>query len=282
MAINFPDTPIDGSTYDYDGIRYTFIKNGTDQGYWSVTTPGTVGIATSVDINNGVDDVKYITPLGLDGSTYRTQLDTNTNDIANISVIIGAMFPVGHVLITTNENNPTSYGYPGTWAKINSGYSLQAVDSGAGGYSGSNSQAVPLLAHTHTGASHSHTVDSHSHTGPSHTHTANHNHTASSNSTGAHTHTFGMGGSDFSTGTYADRSNQNQVSKTTSSAGSHSHTITVNTKNFSTGASGTGSTGTSSPGTNTATGTTGSAGDNSASMDVSGANFEVYMWERTA
>ena len=71
MAINFPNTPVNGSTYDYLKVRYTYTKpNAAYEGYWRVTTPGSVGIATSVEIDASSDDAKYITPEGLGGSQY--------------------------------------------------------------------------------------------------------------------------------------------------------------------------------------------------------------------
>tara|TARA_R110000851_G_scaffold244874_2_gene397626 strand:- start:11920 stop:12738 length:819 start_codon:yes stop_codon:yes gene_type:complete len=65
MAINFPNSPVNGSTYNYQGITYTYSKNGTDEGYWRVTTPGTLGVASTNDIDAELDTIKYLTPLQL-------------------------------------------------------------------------------------------------------------------------------------------------------------------------------------------------------------------------
>ena len=70
MAINFPGNPVNGNTYTYDDIVYTYIQSGSNEGYWKIATPGTVGIATPSDINLGVDNIKYITPYGLANSDY--------------------------------------------------------------------------------------------------------------------------------------------------------------------------------------------------------------------
>lgn len=70
MAVNFPNSPINGNTYTYLDIQYTFVKVGTDEGYWKVSTPASVGVATSTEINTGTDNAKYISPLGLEGSKY--------------------------------------------------------------------------------------------------------------------------------------------------------------------------------------------------------------------
>jgi hypothetical protein len=68
MAINFPNSPTHGSTYNYGGVRYTYSKNGSDEGYWRVTTPGSTGVATSAEINTGTSPIKYVTPLELRGA----------------------------------------------------------------------------------------------------------------------------------------------------------------------------------------------------------------------
>jgi len=65
MAINFPNSPISGNTYDYQGVRYTYLN-----GYWSVVTPNQAGVATSPEIITGTDSLKYVTPAGLEGSDY--------------------------------------------------------------------------------------------------------------------------------------------------------------------------------------------------------------------
>ena len=80
MVINFPSNPVNGNTYIYLGIQYTYIKEPPAiEGYWAVKTPATVGIATPTDINEGTDSVKYITPLGLNGSRYVSE-DESTGE----------------------------------------------------------------------------------------------------------------------------------------------------------------------------------------------------------
>jgi len=84
MAINFPSPVINGNTYDYNGVRYTYTKSGVDEGYWRVTTPGSVGIATSNEISAGTDGVKYVTPLGLVGTAeWDLLVDAATTAVAN-------------------------------------------------------------------------------------------------------------------------------------------------------------------------------------------------------
>lgn len=78
MAINFPNSPIGGNTYDFLGVRYTYVDSGGGLGYWKVTTPGTVGIASSAEIDADVEPVKYITPLSFAGSKYATVFPPGT------------------------------------------------------------------------------------------------------------------------------------------------------------------------------------------------------------
>lgn len=73
MAINFPDSPVNGSTYDYQGIRYTYVVTGST-GYWRVITAGNTGSATVAEIDAGLIDNKYATPLNLEGSKYEAGL----------------------------------------------------------------------------------------------------------------------------------------------------------------------------------------------------------------
>ena len=73
MAINFPNSPVNGSTYEHAGIRYTYVVTGAT-GYWKVLTPGTTGTATSAEIDAGTDGVKYIAPASLEGSKYEAGL----------------------------------------------------------------------------------------------------------------------------------------------------------------------------------------------------------------
>jgi len=68
--IDFPNSPVNGTNYDYQGIRYTYKVSGGQEGYWSIGTPGSIGLASIAEINAGTDPVKYITPLNLDGSDY--------------------------------------------------------------------------------------------------------------------------------------------------------------------------------------------------------------------
>lgn len=71
MAINFPDNPVNGNTYTYENINYTFIRPDLAfNGYWAVVDPAALSFATSDDINKGTSNNVYNTPLALEGSKY--------------------------------------------------------------------------------------------------------------------------------------------------------------------------------------------------------------------
>ncbi len=63
-----------------------------------------------------------------------------------------ALFPVGHILITTNTANPATYGYNGVWALVEDDVGIETTnttDSQLGTVQGDNNPLVPLVAHTH-------------------------------------------------------------------------------------------------------------------------------------
>jgi hypothetical protein len=69
MAINFPSSPAGGSTYDYEGVRYTWLDRSPD-GYWKVGEPGQLGPATGAEVDTGTDNDKFVTPLSMGESKY--------------------------------------------------------------------------------------------------------------------------------------------------------------------------------------------------------------------
>jgi hypothetical protein len=75
MAIDFPNSPVQGSTYSYLGITYTYEDTGGGTGFWKVSTPGNTGIATSTEVDTGTNNGKYLTPLAIDGSKYGVAYD---------------------------------------------------------------------------------------------------------------------------------------------------------------------------------------------------------------
>jgi len=86
MVIDFPSNPVNGNTYTYLGIQYTYIKEPPSiEGYWAVKTPSTVGVAATTDINEGTDNAKYVTPLGLNGSKYVREDESTGETVLNNS-----------------------------------------------------------------------------------------------------------------------------------------------------------------------------------------------------
>tara|TARA_R110000851_G_scaffold47459_1_gene115242 strand:- start:677 stop:1342 length:666 start_codon:yes stop_codon:yes gene_type:complete len=184
MAINFPTTPVNGSTYDYEGIRYTFTNpNVAFEGYWRVTTPGSVGIATSAEISAGVDIVKYITPEGLNGSQYvredeasgetrlnysgseRLKTDSAGVEVTGNFVLPGTLFNKGSELVDfiveSGEANGGRYrkwhsGLVEQWRKWNASGSTLTISlpvpyNTAKGFAGRATQ--PLVTTSGTGGS---------------------------------------------------------------------------------------------------------------------------------
>jgi hypothetical protein len=209
----------------------------------------------------------------------------NVDDVS-YATILGAMNPVGTVVLRANDVDPNS-SLPGVWVSKGVGHSLLAVavGAGAGTVGGSSTVAVPLLEHKHTSTFTGSYTGDHLHSGPSHSHTANHNHSASSG-TDSHNHSFTAWRAGATPLTYKGLSGAiyhfYDSLNTVTTSDSHSHAITVNTINFSTGAGGTGYT--SSNGGHYSAGSitganTGTAG---ATMDVSGATYKVVAWERVS
>jgi hypothetical protein len=97
-------------------------------------------------------------------------------------------FPIGSVIKSCNPANPVTYGYVGTWvaqASETSSNSVAIGDGRLGTITGTNTPAVPLLAHIHTSPAHNHTSANHTHantvsdnisaTQAAHTHTSHSN-----------------------------------------------------------------------------------------------------------
>tara|TARA_R100000541_G_scaffold16009_2_gene25550 strand:- start:2614 stop:4128 length:1515 start_codon:yes stop_codon:yes gene_type:complete len=72
MAINFPNSPTNGSTYTYQGVTYTWIatSGGGATGYWKINTPGTLGPATGPVLDGGTNNALYATAKALEDSKY--------------------------------------------------------------------------------------------------------------------------------------------------------------------------------------------------------------------
>ena len=84
-------------------------------------------------------------------------------------------YPVGNILISTNNTNPSSY-IGGTWETYGSGRTLVGVDTNQSEFNTVNKTGGSKSFnnnHSHTVASHTHTINSHDHTTQAHTLTIN-------------------------------------------------------------------------------------------------------------
>lgn len=79
MAINFPSNPVEGQTYDFHDVRYTFTLVGGAPGYWRILQPGLGGAANPAEINAGLISDKYIAPDALNQSEYMRKFLLGTN-----------------------------------------------------------------------------------------------------------------------------------------------------------------------------------------------------------
>ncbi|WP_028115877.1 phage tail protein [Ferrimonas senticii] len=202
------------------------------------------------------------------------------------TAVLAAMFPPGHLLITTNSANPATYGYPGTWALIESDVSIRSATSGIGEVSGTNTPTVPVPAHTHSASSGSAMLNKRFTTNT----TGDHGHSGSANSAGNHHHSGGVringyttaqgafiygkgaSGKGFTFGNYSS----NSWEPLTNSAGLHTHSLSIGSDgshyhytdvNF---------------GAHSHSVSVSSTGTSGATLDVRGRRMNVYMWKRAA
>lgn len=106
MAINFPNSPVGGTTYSYLGVTYVFKNTGSGTGFWQITGPGTYGLATTAEIDAGTEELKYIGPEGLAGSKYvkedevTFQTSLNYNGTAKLETNSSGLAITGNVAAT--------------------------------------------------------------------------------------------------------------------------------------------------------------------------------------
>ena len=128
MAINFPNNPVHGNTYVYNMVTYQYVNPVlADEGYWRVALPATSGVATPAEIDAGVDDVKYLTPAGIEESKYSTgAIKQRVADLSNAFVGMESMFPpkagsgVHPAWIEKSGGIFSRLTYPSLWAWANS------------------------------------------------------------------------------------------------------------------------------------------------------------------
>lgn len=79
-----------------------------------------------------------------------TRKDYVDSEISKTRLILDHLFPVGHVIITFNPANPSTYGYPGTWERMDNDTTLYSTTGTPSTTpKGSNTPNVPVAAHTH-------------------------------------------------------------------------------------------------------------------------------------
>ncbi|MBE2895446.1 tail fiber protein [Pasteurellaceae bacterium HPA106] len=162
---------------------------------------------------------------------------------------INRMFPVGHLLLTINPSNPSTYGYPGRWELIEDDVTLYSASSGRANKTptGTNSPSVPLPQHSHSASIGSTNLG-----------------TKYTNTTGAHTHSgwhwAGNSGQGGQQGTYGTYKNMWKFPIYTNSSGNHSHSVDIGSHGHSVSIS--------------------NAGSNNAALNVRGRYIKVYMWLR--
>lgn len=273
MAINFPNSPVNGSTYNYQDIVYTYLKPDANEGYWAVKTPSTVGVATNTEINEGVDLVKYVTPAALNNSKYvredevsgETALHYNGTERVKAKsdgvAVTGklylngqevVLYPIGSCYLTMSNHNPATL-FGGTWALLSGDASLSFGDGTVqtGVAAGSNNPTVPVVYHNHS---------------------INHDHPNTTTSTDSHNHylgaairqypnTFGFGSTTVGPARAEGTSEAASVD-THPYTNTDSHNHTLNVPNY--------------------VGSSGTTGTIAATLDVRGSRISVNVWERTA
>lgn len=122
MAINFPDSPVNGTTYVYQDIKYIYKDTGGGLGYWAHSDVGTATEATTTEIDTGVVTDKFVSPAGLDGSkfdkTYSSSYTSNSSTtIATskavydgvASAISSSISPTGTVVAFAGSTLPSGW-----------------------------------------------------------------------------------------------------------------------------------------------------------------------------
>jgi len=224
-----------------DGVR-AVTPAGLASRTATETRTGIIELATSAEVQAGSDTARAVTPAGLASRTATTtraglvELATNTEATtgvdtaravtpANVKAVIKTVFPINSIYITATNINPETF-IGGTWSQIAEGRTLIGVgmfgtDIYDAGDTGGTARVA--LSRTH--------MPSHDHGGSTGIQSANHSHSATTSSSGAHTHStplddggaFAYAGGGGAPGTNRPLGEDG----TTSSAGAHTHTVTV-------------------------------------------------------
>jgi len=206
------------------------------------TRTGLIELATLAEVQAGVDATRAVTTAGLVG---RTATETRTGLVelattaeaaagvdttravtpAGLAAAVLMLFPVGAVYITASNVNPGTF-IGGTWSQIAQGRTLIGV-----GTLSSDTYAVGATGGAARVTLTTDEMPSHHHGGATGTQSANHTHSGTTASAGAHTHTTPL--SDGGYFAYAGGGGAPGVAMpleangTTSSEGAHTHTFTT-------------------------------------------------------
>ena len=93
---------------------------------------------------------------------YNEQNKPSLDDLG-MSSLLDKMFPVGHLLTTFNTANPSAYGYPGTWTKVDSDLTLMFGSTPNQKPSGTNTPTVPVPLHHHDATFSGDEMEEHNH-----------------------------------------------------------------------------------------------------------------------
>jgi hypothetical protein len=188
MAINFPNNPIDGNTYEYASVRYKFVDLGSGSGFWKTITADS-GPATVAEINAGTEPDKYATPINLEASKYQAALSY--------------LVPTGMISLWHGNTNTIPTGWTlcdgtGGTPDLRDRFVVGASGAYAVGATGGYTDTI-VVDHGHTA----------SNTGASGTHS----HGGGTNNQGTHSHSGDADSAGF----------HDHNGSTTSNAGNHSH-----------------------------------------------------------
>lgn len=93
-----------------------------------------------------------------------TRKDYVDSEISKTKLILDHLFPVGHVIITFNTANPSTYGYPGTWVRMDNDTTLYSTTGTPSTTpKGTNTPTVPVPAHSHSASFKGNALPAHEH-----------------------------------------------------------------------------------------------------------------------
>ncbi|EIC9815363.1 hypothetical protein LA020_003059 [Vibrio alginolyticus] len=93
-----------------------------------------------------------------------TRKDYVDSEISKTKLILDHLFPVGHVIITFNTANPSTYGYPGTWVRMDNDTTLYSTTGTPSTTpKGTNNPTVPVPRHSHSASFKGNALPEHEH-----------------------------------------------------------------------------------------------------------------------